>query len=80
MATQRTALVTGFPGFIASRLVPGLLEAEQDLEVLCLAETESEFHAREEARRRWSYDVHEEAMRAVLGVVDPGMPATPTRS
>ena len=51
MGTDRTLLVTGFPGFLGRRIVEKILELEPSTSVICLVERRFEFQAREVVRR-----------------------------
>jgi len=51
MASDRTVLLTGFPGFIGRRLVGKIVEIEPSASVICVVERRFEFQAREEVRR-----------------------------
>lgn len=47
----RTIFITGFPGFIATRILERLFQDDPDVRAVCLVESRFEFHAREEARK-----------------------------
>jgi thioester reductase-like protein len=68
MGDRRTIFVTGFPGFISRMLLERLLGVGDEIEVVCLVQSQFEFQAREEAKRLGSNGHDDEPrVRVVVG-------------